>query len=47
MEKMMTLEDIKKMYERFKNSKNPLIKRMLPMIEAKIKELENAKAKEV
>ena len=44
MEKKMTVEDIKKMAERMKNSKNPIIKRILAMVEKKMEE--NAKSKE-
>jgi hypothetical protein len=42
--KKMTAEDIKKMTERMKNSKNPIIRRILAMVEKKMEE--NAKSKE-
>lgn len=42
--KKLTAEDIKKMTERMKNSKNPIIKRILAMVEKKM--AENAKSKE-
>ena len=36
MEKKLTAEDIKKMTERMKNSKNPIIRRILAMVEKKM-----------
>lgn len=39
--KKLTAEDIKKMTERMKNSKNPIIRRILAMMELKVNELEN------
>lgn len=44
MEKKLTAEDIKKMTERMKNSKNPIIRRILAMVEKKMEE--NAKSQE-
>jgi hypothetical protein len=41
--KKLTAEDIKKMTERMKNSKNPIIKRILAMIEKKQAETTNTK----
>ena len=42
--KTITTEDIKKMTERMKNSKHPINRRILAMVEKKMEE--NAKSKE-
>lgn len=41
--KKLTAEDIKKMTERMKNSKNPIIRRILAMVEKKMVETANNK----